>query len=474
MEQDRGVVDSQAGQSVLLMAHGFVPAAMIGTMRTLRLVRRMTAEGWRPTVLMSSPGTYLPSTPQDPALMSRLPMGVQLVHAPTLRPIERLARWFKRTAARSPFDKPAAPVTCRTGRRSAIRRIHDVLDEVTTIPDREVGWLVPAVYRALVLIRRERPLALYSTAPPWSAQVAALVVARLSGIPWVADFRDPWARAPWREAQPDRQRRAGAYLEAAVIKRADAVLFATPANHDEYVCHYGPEVAAKFVIVPNGCDPDEFAGVPRKPADDVFTLLHAGSLYGQRSPVPLLRALAAAMAKGTLRRDAFRLRLIGASALESDTAAAVHALGLEGVVESIPRLPRRAILEAMGSATALLALQPGTTVSIPGKLYEYLAIGKPILALCEEGDSADLVRSSGIGVAVTSNETSAIEAGIERILELVKLPLDPPHPDLYDGRRSARATMEVIAAVGTRGRRQSHRGLAQSSRSTVGGPGDLC
>lgn len=436
------------GPSVLIMAHGFAPASMIGTMRTLRLVRRMVSAGWQPTVLMSSPETYSASTPQDPALMDRVPASVRIEHAPTLRPLDRLSRAVRRDS-KPVRPSGASPAGLQpAGNPSLFRGVYSVADELTSIPDREVGWVVPAVLKAMRLIRRDQPMALYSTAPPWSAQVAAYAVSKLSGLPWVADFRDPWARAPWRESQPDRQRRAGVRLESRVVRRASAILFATPANRDEYAAHYGPALARKFFVVPNGCDPEEFRDVPRRTPDDLFTLLHAGSLYGQRSPVPLFQAVAGAIAKGTIDRRRFRVQLIGTSTLDRDITSAISDLGLGDIVVSSPRVPRREIIQAMASASALLALQPGTTVSIPGKVYEYLAMGKPLFALCEEGDTAHLIRSSGVGVVVTAKEVAAIESGLARLLDLASRPVVPPDPHLYDGNRAAEAAMAVIASVG--------------------------
>jgi glycosyltransferase involved in cell wall biosynthesis len=232
-----------------------------------------------------------------------------------------------------------------------------------------------------------------------------------------------------------------------VVRRADAILFATPTNRREYASQYGAQVAEKFFVVPNGCDPDEFAGRSRPADSETFTLLHAGSLYGARSPVPLFEAIASIISKGIVRRDQFRLRLIGTSTLDRDLEQSVSRHNLHDVVERVSRMPRREIVDAMASASALLVLQPGTTVSIPGKLYEYLALGKPVLALCEEGDTAELVRASGAGIAVISPDVRAVEAGLVELLRVRERPLVPAHRDLYDGTRFAGEALAVIAAV---------------------------
>jgi glycosyltransferase involved in cell wall biosynthesis len=440
---------------VLLIAHAFVPAAPIGTMRTLRLVRRLAADGWHATVLMSSPRTYTPDTPIDTSLLDRMPAGVNLLHAPTLRVLMRAQRLGRHggTRRQRAYELPdsmgiGSPSSARP---SLARRIVRTLDEVTSIPDKEMGWILPAVPVGLAHIVRRRPHVLYSTAPPWTGQVVGYVLAKLTGLPWVADFRDPWARAPWRESQPERQRRAAAALERRVIGRADAVLFATRSNRDEYAHYYGEAAARKFHVVPNGCDPEEFAGLATSPDSDRFTVLHAGSLYGARSPVPLFQAIAQAIASGTIDPSRFRLRLIGPVSSAHDLPAAADALALNGVVEFVPRVPRQQIIAEMARASCLLLLQPGTTVSIPGKVYEYFATGRPILGLCEAGELTDLLRQSGAGLAVLPHDASAIEAGLLEMIRMVAtgdFTRAPAH--LFDGNRSADQALAILEQVALR------------------------
>lgn len=430
---------------VLVVAYAFPPAAPIGTMRPLRIVRRLDLDGWSSTVLMGAPDTYRPGTPLDSALLARVPASVEIVQAPVWRPIDALGRLFSRaapvlSAKRAPSaENPELPTT-RGSRIGGLRRF---LKDVTSIPDAEIGWVTAAVVKGLLAIRRTRPRVIYSTAPPWTGQLVAYVLARISGLPWVADFRDPWARAPWRESMSPLARKAAASFERAVIARADAVIFSTNTNRDEYAQHYGAEAATRFFVALNGCDPEEMVGLIPATPEQEFVIVHAGSLYGARTPEPLLVAIASAVQKGHVRRDQVRLRLIGATP-DAKLQAVAESLGLERALEFMSRMPRRLVLEEMAAASALLALQPATTVSIPGKLYEYVALGKPILAICEEGETADLVRRSGLGIAVTSNEAAAIEAGLLQVMGLARRQLAPPSPELYDGNRSAATAVAII------------------------------
>lgn len=428
---------------VLVVAYDFPPHGAIGTMRTLRLVRHLDESGWRVTVLTGDPRAYLPWTPVEPALLERVPPDVRTVRAGAVRWFASLERRFRPapragvanrgTGSALPApDGPRPPV----GRRGTLRGVKRELDMLLSVPDRENGWIVPAVLAGLRAARRAgRPDLLYSSAPPWSGQLVALALARRWRCPWVADFRDPWARAPWRDDRSDRVRRANARLERLVVTRADVVVFATRGNHDEFAAHYGPEAARRFHVVPNGCDPSEFEGLEPAPEPGRFVLLHAGSLYGGRNPLPLCRALARLLAEGRLDPGTFRLRFLGpVNPAGIDLPAECQALGLGGVVEFPGRVSRAESLRQMLSASALLLLQPGHTVSIPGKLYEYLAAARPILAVAEEGEIADLVRASGMGRSVVPADEEGLARALLDITRLASERLPRPDSALFDGR----------------------------------------
>jgi glycosyltransferase involved in cell wall biosynthesis len=454
---------------VLVVAWAFAPAAPIGTMRPLRLVRRLAAEGWGVSVLMATPSTYGPDVPIDFTLLDKVPSTVKVLHAPILR-LPSLPR--RRVVADDKSAMSGTVMGQTAGRRSRppeadglLRRTYNAFDELTSIPDNKAGWIVPAFSRGFIEVLRRRPTAIYSTAPPWSGQLVALGLAKATGLPWVADFRDPWARAPWRETQPVRIRKASVTMERSVIHRADAVLFATRTNRDEYINHYGHGFSAKFRVVPNGCDVDDFAAARSTPRSSTFVLLHAGSLYGQRSPVPIFRAIASAIAKGLIDRNSFRLRLIGAVSAGSEFERAAQELGLQGVVEFVDRMPRREIIEEMARASCLLVLQPGTTVSIPGKLYEYFAVGRPVLALTEEGELADLVRESGAGVAVNPFDEDAIERALQQMLRAGTAAdaFRTAPAQFFDGERSAAEAVQIIEQVVDRGKRMTQVAVSRES-----------
>jgi glycosyltransferase involved in cell wall biosynthesis len=431
--------------TALVVAYNFPPHGAIGTLRTLRVVRQLHAAGWQVTVLAGDPASYVASAPVDQNLVAQIPTGVTVIHAGSIR------WWDRLTGAAGGFLKgrpapvrPASTAVSTTasstaaGQRSTsgLVRAKDFVDALLSIPDREVGWVLPALARTFAHVRRHgTPDIIYSTAPPWTAQFIALILKIVLRRPWVADFRDPWSRAPWTEGRLPLAVRAAAVIERAVVRRADRIVFVAQGNRNEFAAHYGDAVTAKFEVVANGCDPSEFDALDRPPVGgDPFVLLHAGSLYGGRTPEPLLLAVASVIERGALDPGRFRLRFMGPNGLQSvDLGRRCRELGLESVVEFVGRVPRQESLRAMVSASSLLLLQPGHTVSVPGKLYEYLAAGRPILAIAEEGETADLVRASGIGVSTTPEDSEGIARGLIEVLRMGTAAVPPPPRATYDG-----------------------------------------
>jgi glycosyltransferase involved in cell wall biosynthesis len=439
----------------LVVAYDFPPHAAVGTQRTLRLVRYLAESGWDVRVLTGDPRTFRRDTPLDMELLKRVPPSVTVLRASTWRPVEAAQRRIRTLIHGDQESSPSKAATAvseaqtrsrdSTGPRGFARRISAAIDAMTTIPDAEVGWAAPAISRGRADSVGWKPQVIYSSAPPWTGHLVAGALAAWASVPWVADFRDPWARAPWRRARTSWIGNAAAtVLEHTVVRRADAVIFTTMAARAEFATRYGAVRDARFAIVPNGCDLSLFDGLKPSPRRGAFVLLHAGSLYGGRSPEPVLRAIARAIDNGLIDRTQFRLRLVG-SPSESVTRAAGE-LKLLDVVEQAGRKIHRETLAEMMSASALLLLQQGTDMSVPAKLYEYFAAGRPILALSESAEIADLLGRSRAGLSVPDNDEQGI---MDAIVSLVRrtTALQPAPSSCYDGLIRASETAAILRNV---------------------------
>jgi hypothetical protein len=188
-------------------------------MRTLRLARHLAGAGWNVDFVTIAPAAFRPGTVVDPALLDKVPASVNVIRADAVRPFARLAFALRgarpsgkgEASSAAPPPRSAAPAP---GRLSTLQR---AVSAALALPDRENGWLTPAVFRGWRQFRGRPADVVYSSGPPFTAHFVGFFLSRLTRHPWVADFRDPWARAPWREGRFTFEKRAWAVLERFVV-----------------------------------------------------------------------------------------------------------------------------------------------------------------------------------------------------------------------------------------------------------------
>jgi glycosyltransferase involved in cell wall biosynthesis len=301
-----------------------------------------------------------------------------------------------------------------TAMRPAVRRVAGIQPEALA-PNGLWAW---TGRRAIAAALDElRPDVVWATGPPPAAMLAAAAVLRGRAEPLVAELRDLWAGNPYFDAGG----RALAAIERRAFTRCQAVVSVTDGCRDRLLALH-PEVASRFELLPNGFDPvllSRRAPPPPRVGGQPAVLVHAGSLYGDRSAAPLIRALRRPELRGRAR-----LELIGP--LDAATEAV-----LDPGVSCSPPVPwEEAIAHTVAADLAVVINSPGTggDMALPSKLYEALALGRPVLALTSPGsDTERLLRRLGqdAGCAPPADEP-AIAAAVARLLDAPPAPV-PAH-----------------------------------------------
>lgn len=264
------------------------------------------------------------------------------------------------------------------------------------VPDHAVTWVPFAVATAARLIRQDRPTALYTTSPYHSTHLAGLLLKQMFGIPWIADFRDPWAGDAFTNYPTEWHRRANARLEAGVLGQADCVVVVSEAMREDLQHRY-PDLSTAVKVIYNGFDPDDFEGLDSvaPPAGPPWTLRHLGTLYTNRRPDVFLEGLAAFFAARPDREKRFRVEFYGH--LHADVAARL-ARWRERIsptaLQFHPYVSHTEALRLARSSHALLLIPGPGKSTVTGKIFEYLATGRPILAVAPEPSGIDEVLSS--------------------------------------------------------------------------------
>jgi glycosyltransferase involved in cell wall biosynthesis len=344
-------------------------------------------------------------TDQDPSLLNGLPEDLVVYRTYSPNHLALCSHLWARLKAVVRRQRPAANGTGEgktNGReQQAPQGWVDWVSRWLQVPDLRVSWVPWGVSAARRAILRHSCRALYSSAPDWSAHLIALLAKGATDLPWVADFRDPWRASPFRKIPYRSVDGYDAWLERRVVESADWVVCNTNPLREDFYRRY-PELGKKFVTIPNGFDPEDYAGLsPRRLAGpDKVVLTHAGVFYSKRRPDVLFQALALLERRNPGVADLL-LQLVGTPTYEGNSLQEIAArYGVAHLVRVVGTVPHQEALGYMqGSDIQVLAgfSGPGAELQVPAKLFEYFGVGRPILALAPDNSAiADTIAQSGL------------------------------------------------------------------------------
>ena len=374
---------------MLLVTLYFPPAGGGGVQRSLKLAQYLPALGIETHVL----------APDDPKWIHR----DEELRVPTQAWVHR-ARYIGpkgRRPAEELHGKAGLP-RLATHARLASRRL--------LVPDENVSWNLTAIPAAIRIARAEGIDAVITTSPPNSVHLVGAAVQKMTGAKWLADLRDSrvaQTQRPSESAAVRAKEKVDQGLARLVARRADAISCVSEAIADE-VRGFSPRGSVETIA--NGCDFDDFAGLEYVPAARM-RITHAGSFFGKRDPRPFLQAL----------NDSgldILARFLGD--FRSADREWAEGLRLGDRLELIPYAPRARSLELQRDSDVNLLLIPdaggrGKGV-LSGKVFEYLAAGRPILAAVPpDGAAADLIRETGAGVVVAPDDVEGLRVALEEL-----------------------------------------------------------
>lgn len=362
---------------VLVLAYHFPPEGGPAVQRVLKFVKYLPENGYQPVVLTAKH----PLPVRDASLLAELPSGVR---------VHRIMDW----AAWMPSF----------WRRAVGRR---------RFPDRHISWRKTAVRRAVRIVREEGIDLLFASSPPHSVQVIASEIADRTGIPWVADLRDEWSHDPvYCRGQEERHRET----EIRTLAASRAVVTVTPGWKTNFSRTLGIRIPVHFI--PNGYDPADFSGMRRRPPEHgrVLRLLYSGRISSKHSPKEFLDALRGEFHRHPEWRDRIEIRIMGS---DGNRRALLGRRDLEDRVKFVPYRPHAECIRTLEEADVLLLLATSGMQSeaLPGKLYEYMATGKPILAvLSGHGEIARMLQRYGNAYAGFLSSPGSVGRAIHRLM----------------------------------------------------------
>jgi len=352
---------------VLLVAYHFPPqAGSSGLLRTLKLCRYLPEFGWQPTVLTVHPRAY---ERLDQSQLGEIAPDVRVLRAFALdarRQLSFRARYLNWTA----------------------------------LPDRWVSWFLGGVPAGWNAIRKDDIEVIWTTFPIATAVLIGWMLHRLTRKPWVVDFRDSMTEDEY--PRDPRTRKLYRWIERQAVRRAARLVFTAHSTMRMYLQRYPGLSPEKCLVISNGYDEADFqallpAAVNSRASRGPIRLVHMGILYPEeRDPLPFFRSLAQLKREDRINASSLRIEL-RASGYDDLYAPLIEQMGIKDLVHLLPALPYRQALSDAAAADALLLFQAANCDhQIPAKAYEYLRLGRPILALTSAtGDTAELLNAAG-------------------------------------------------------------------------------
>jgi len=400
---------------VLIIAYTFPPRGGSGVQRTSKFVKYLPEFEWQPVILtVSNP----PSFEADFSLLEELPDDLPVyrtrdVHLPhLLRRIARKLRLISKNGqpsaqVRSNVLKPSPPAKGRL--RQILSRFADTW---FLIPDQFIYWLPSAVWTGLRIVKECDVI--YSTSDPFTDHLVAYFLAKLSGKPWIADFRDPWTQYVVYQRWSSRLRsQVDVFFEKLFLKAPNLISVTCAATAQSFQDLYAFLPKNKFVEITNGFDADDFDQPDCAPFDK-FTIAYTGRFQGKKNAshsfLQALRELC--RERPELLAD---IQVVFAGTFEEKSVDLLKQWEIEEVVKFLGYVPHSESIKLLRRSHVLLLTlndEPGVNLTYPGKLFEYLAAGKTNLALLPEGATANLIRDMEAGLVVPPDDIGAIKGAI--------------------------------------------------------------
>ena len=437
---------------VLVVSYMFPPVAGVGIERTLKHVTYLPEHGWQPVVVApSNPGYRL----VDASTLDRVPAETEVHRAPSLEPAHlrraasQLLRRVRSPGAPGSSASPSSAGRRRSGRMGLVNAAWRAYVERAWFPDEQLGWIPGALATGLAADDRNPVDAIYSSGPPWSSHLAAAAIQGLTGLPWVADFRDPWIGNAYASPLPVPHRAARAWLERAVVERARASVFASAGVRDEYATRY-PELASRFLTIHNGYDLEDIAAVRDSSTasggtDGAFRIVFTGSIQGIAEARLLVAGLEHLLERRPDLRDRLRLQLVGWLSPAAEAIAGARLTALAPTVERVGQQPKALALRAVADADAalvLLADQPGRAHVPSAKLFDYLGLDAPVLAVVPDGEVRRILAELSWGIAADATP-EGFASGVERLLD-APASSQPADPERRFERRALTARLAML------------------------------
>lgn len=403
-------------KTIYIITHSFPPINIVGALRPFRLAKYISKHGWKPIIVTHS-ATKMSAL--DFSLLQELSPGTQIHYLFSSKPLiisdrirmnDIMGNNGLKLIRKNRLKNELMVRALGTGRGLLNRAL---------MPDIDIIWAPFFLKTVFNMLNDTKSKLILTTSPPHSIHLVGLLLSRIKGIPWIADFRDPWDNYP-ATGRIELRNPLERYMERAVVARADAIISTTMTYTTNLLNKHKNVPEDKFFTITNSFDEEKFSIPNNKPNSDKFVISYTGIFYPEKDPFTFFRALrswfeAMSFDKRREYQSILQVQLIGTQ--KSIVDKIIKDYGLEKIIHFIERVPHQeAIKLTRGSDLLLISTGIGGRTRpgwLPAKLFEYLGCRKPILAIIPEGEIANTIRETNSGYVVTSENHSRIHEILE-------------------------------------------------------------
>ncbi len=379
-----------SARKLLIFTYYWPPSGGAGVQRWLKLTKYLVRAGWEPVVITvdEKEASYLQL---DPSLMHDVHEGLRVIRTASIEPVN----WYGKMVGKK--QVPTAGFS-NVDNRKPLQKLVNSLRSNLFIPDPRRGWNYYALKAARKLLKTETFAAIITTSPPHSSQLIGRTLHRETGIPWIADLRDPWTDIYYypQLGHTALSHQINLGFERSVLLESTKLITVSQGLKDLFA-EKDPRIAAKeTAVIPNGFDPDDF---PKEsaPFPAVFTITYTGTMADTYQPQAFFEAVK--LFREQKPEATLTLRFVGK--LSDNLLAYAQNLGLGDVLDLVPYVPHAESIQYLLKSSVLLLVIPVTDHAggiLTGKVFEYLASQRPILSLGPvEGDAAAIISGCEAG-----------------------------------------------------------------------------
>lgn len=420
----------QSKLKVLFIAYFFPPVGgggIPGAMRILKFLRHTQAESY---VLTQKADASIQS---DASVRCELPPE-RVVRAGVIDPFGKLLKlqfWLKSLLRKRRHQEPDSDGTNKTSvfadnsapqKKSLAVKFKDFIYNINYFPDQASVWIIPALFAGRKVITKQKIDVIFTTGSPWSSLILGYLLSKLTRKPLVVDYRDPWINNPFHHTKGAFLDRLAAKLEHRIVQHATFVSLNTEPLMEEFLYRYQSLDKSKFIVLPNGFEEqDSNNQYFYDETKSELVIRHAGFLYGPRDPSVLLDAI------NTVNQQAVTSNMpnrwvfeqIGTVNLGYDIKKKYQQMLSDGSFRILPQVSYAECQRLLKQADLLVNIQPGTKTQVPSKIYDYLAVDRPILNITpHDGALGRMVKKYQLGACFDFTERRSIEEYLNSKLAL--------------------------------------------------------